>query len=67
VLTRIAGILMIIGGTVSGFGIENPKRKVEAVATRGAAQAGECGHGADADCSEPAPHLDSEAPAAKPA
>jgi EmrB/QacA subfamily drug resistance transporter len=52
----IAGILMIVGGAVSGFGIENPKRKIEAVATRGAAQAGECGHGADADSSEiPAP------------
>jgi MFS family permease len=45
----IAGLLMIVGGTVSGFGIENPRRKVEAVPTRGAAQAGECGHGAEAD------------------
>lgn len=48
----IAGVLMIIGGAVSGFGIENPKRKVEAIASRGSAQAGECGHGADADCAE---------------
>jgi len=48
----IAGILMIAGGIVSGFGIENPKRRVEAIPTRGSAQAGECGHGADADCVE---------------
>jgi EmrB/QacA subfamily drug resistance transporter len=46
----IAGLLMIAGGIVAGFGIENPKRKVEAIASRGSAQAGECGHGADADC-----------------
>jgi EmrB/QacA subfamily drug resistance transporter len=45
----IAGILMIVGGAVSGFGIENPKRKVEAVASRGSAQAGECGHATEAD------------------
>ncbi len=52
----IAGILMIAGGTVSGFGIENPRRRTEAVPTRGAAAAGECGHGADADSTEiPAP------------
>jgi len=49
----IAGLLMIAGGIVSGFGIENPKRRVEAVPTRGTAQAGECGHGADADRTEP--------------
>jgi EmrB/QacA subfamily drug resistance transporter len=48
----IAGVLMIVGGVVSGIGIENPRRKVEAIATRGTAQAGECGHGADADCAE---------------
>ena len=48
----IAGLLMIVGGVVSGFGIENPRRRVEAVPTRGAATAGECGHGADADCAE---------------
>lgn len=46
----IAGLLMIAGGIVAGFGIENPKRKVEAISSRGSAQAGECGHGADADC-----------------
>ncbi len=40
----IAGLLMILGGIVAGFGIENPKRRVDAVATRGAAAAGECGH-----------------------
>ena len=51
----IAGVLMIVGGTVAGFGIENPKRKVEAVPSRGSAQAGECGHGSEADCApEPA-------------
>ncbi len=43
---------MIAGGIVAGFGIENPKRRVEAVASRGSAQAGECGHGADCDRSE---------------
>ncbi len=52
----IAGALMIAGGILAGIGIENPKRKVEALPSRGSAQAGECGHGADADCapSEPA-------------
>ncbi len=45
----IAGILMLIGGVVSGFGIENPRRKVEAIASRGSAQAGECGHSAEGD------------------
>ncbi len=53
----IAGILMIAGGIVSGFGIENPKRRTEALPSRGSAQAGECGHGADADRGEPAPAL----------
>ncbi|HEY2335088.1 MAG TPA: DHA2 family efflux MFS transporter permease subunit [Solirubrobacterales bacterium] len=48
----IAGLLMIVGGAVSGFGIENPRRKTEAVPSRGSAQAGECGHGADADCAQ---------------
>jgi EmrB/QacA subfamily drug resistance transporter len=48
----IAGLLMIAGGIVAGFGIENPRRRVEAVASRGSAQAGECGHGADADCTD---------------
>jgi len=52
----IAGILMIAGGAVSGFGIENPRRHREAIPTRGAAPAGECGHAPDADCApEPAP------------
>jgi EmrB/QacA subfamily drug resistance transporter len=51
----IAGVLMIIGGAVSGFGIENPGSTREAVSSRGSATAGECGHGADADCApEPA-------------
>jgi EmrB/QacA subfamily drug resistance transporter len=40
----IAGILMIAGGIVAGFGIENPKKQVEAVPAGGAAAAGECGH-----------------------
>lgn len=53
----IAGLLMIAGGAVSGFGIENPRRRSEAVPTRGAAVAGECGHGTGAD----------EAPAPEPA
>jgi MFS family permease len=53
----IAGLLMIAGGIVAGFGIENPRRREdqarEAVPTRGAAAAGECGHSTDCDC-EPA-------------
>jgi EmrB/QacA subfamily drug resistance transporter len=48
----IAGALMILGGIVSGFGIQNPERKVEAVPTGSAAAAGECGHGVESD---PAP------------
>jgi EmrB/QacA subfamily drug resistance transporter len=53
----IAGLLMIAGGIFAGIGIENPQRRLEAVPTRGAAAAGECGHSADADCGEgePAP------------
>jgi EmrB/QacA subfamily drug resistance transporter len=51
----IAGLLMIAGGIVAGFGIENPKRRVDAVATRGTAAAGECGHSADCDCDEKEP------------
>jgi EmrB/QacA subfamily drug resistance transporter len=50
----IAGLLMIAGGVVAGLGIENPRRREEpareAIPTRGAAAAGECGHGSDADC-----------------
>jgi EmrB/QacA subfamily drug resistance transporter len=46
----IAGLLMILGGIAAGLGIENPKRRTQAIASRGTAQAGECGHGADADC-----------------
>jgi EmrB/QacA subfamily drug resistance transporter len=45
----IAGILMIAGGIVAGLGIEHPRRRVEAVPTRGAAAAGECGHSAECD------------------
>lgn len=51
----IAGILMIAGGLVSALGIENPQRAIKAVPSRGSAQAGECGHGADADCQPAAP------------
>ncbi len=43
---------MIAGGVVAGFGIENPRRQVEAFPSRGSAAAGECGHGADADAEE---------------
>jgi EmrB/QacA subfamily drug resistance transporter len=51
----IAGLLMILGGLVSGIGIENPRSTREAVSSRGSATAGECGHEADADCApEPA-------------
>jgi EmrB/QacA subfamily drug resistance transporter len=45
----IAGILMIIGGIVAGLGVQNPKRRTEAVPSRGSAAAGECGHSADCD------------------
>ena len=58
----IAGALMILGGVVSALGIENPRREVEAFPTRGAAAAGECGHGADADCHSAPPE-----PAGEPA
>jgi len=61
----IAGILMIVGGAVSGVGIENPRRQIQAVPSRGSAQAGECGHGTDADCTEP--KLRPKARAAEPA
>ncbi len=64
----IAAILMILGGVVSGVAIENPRRRVEAVPAGGAATAGECGHGADADCAGPEPALPgSEAPKPEPA
>ena len=64
----IAGILMIVGGVVSALWIENPRHRVESVATRGSAAAGECGHGADADCGEGQPARDvGAAPAPEPA
>ena len=64
----IAGVLMIVGGIVAGLGIENPKRRVEAVPTRGAAAAGECGHSADCDCGEARSRpVGAEAPAPEPA
>lgn len=46
----IAGILMILGGIVAGLGVQNPKRRMEAIPSRGSAQAGECGHSSEADC-----------------
>jgi EmrB/QacA subfamily drug resistance transporter len=46
----IAGLLMILGGIAAGIGIENPRRKVSSYPSRGSAQAGECGHGSNADC-----------------
>jgi EmrB/QacA subfamily drug resistance transporter len=51
----IAGLLMIAGGVVSAVGIENPRREVAAVPSRGSAQAGECGHSTGADSSVPEP------------
>ncbi|MBW8059573.1 MAG: MFS transporter [Solirubrobacterales bacterium] len=63
----IAGLLMIVGGLVSWAGIENPRRRFEAVPAGGAVAAGECGHGADADCGEGEPAPGSEAPAPEPA
>jgi EmrB/QacA subfamily drug resistance transporter len=60
----IAGLLMILGGIASGLGIENPRRRREAIPNRGSAQAGECGHTPDADC---APQQDKARPAADPA
>ncbi len=49
----IAGILMIVGGAISGLWIQNPERPTEAYPTRGSAAAGECGHGPDADSPQP--------------
>ncbi len=40
----IAGALMIVGGIVSWFGIENPRHQVSSIPNRGSATAGECGH-----------------------
>ena len=37
----VNGVLMIIGGIVAGFGIQNPRRREEQIAPR-AAPAGEC-------------------------
>ncbi len=51
----IAGLLMIAGGIVAGLGIQNPERRVEAVPSRGTAQAGECGHPAEGQGQAPAP------------
>jgi EmrB/QacA subfamily drug resistance transporter len=55
----IGGLLMILGGVIAGIGIENPKRRVEAVPARGSATAGECGHSVDCDRRrEKAPQLE---------
>jgi hypothetical protein len=62
----IAGLLMIAGGVVSGLGIVNPRRPLEAVPAGASAAAGECGHGLDADCA-PQEAEGREAPAAEPA
>jgi MFS family permease len=51
----ISGLLMIVGGIVSGLWIENPERPTEAYPSRGSAAAGECGHGPDADRTEAEP------------
>jgi len=48
----IAAALMILGGIASGLGIENPRRKVSSIPNRGSAQAGECGHPTDGDCTD---------------
>jgi hypothetical protein len=61
----IAGLLMIAGGAVAGWGIENPRRPIEAVPAGASATAGECGHGLDADCA-PGERV-GEAPAPEPA
>jgi hypothetical protein len=64
----IAGLLMIVGGAVSGFGIVDRPRPFAAVASGGAALAGECGHGADSDCGGGVPLKEpGEAPAPEPA
>ena len=57
---------MILGGIVAGLGVQNPERRREAVATRGTAQAGECGHSSDCDCGTPE-RTGEEAPQAEPA
>jgi EmrB/QacA subfamily drug resistance transporter len=56
----IAGLLMIAGGVVSGFGIVNPERPFEAIPAGGAAAAGECGHAKDTEPSQPTPALTAE-------
>lgn len=55
----IAGLLMIAGGILAGIGIENPRRRTQAIPTRGAAQAGECGHGTEADRAPSVPAAES--------
>ncbi|HET9592250.1 MAG TPA: hypothetical protein VFP17_04970, partial [Solirubrobacterales bacterium] len=62
----IAGILMILGGIVAGIGVQNPKRRRQAVPSRGSAQAGECGHSSDCDCG-PSQRSGEETPQAEPA
>ncbi len=43
----IAAALMILGGIAAAIGIENPRRRVQAIPSRGSAPAGECGRGAE--------------------
>ena len=42
----VNGVLMIAGGVVAGFGIQNPRRRDQQIAPR-AAPAGECARCAD--------------------
>src|SRR4051812_25454708 len=50
----IGAVLMILGGTVAGLGIVNPKRREEHVVAR-AATAGECGRSVEQPCPSPVP------------
>lgn len=58
----LAGLMMIAGGIVAGFGIVNPERRVEAVPATSTATAGECGHAPGSSSTQPTP-----APATEPA
>lgn len=63
----IAGLLMILGGIIAGFGIKDPRRARSAIPTRGAASAGECGHGVDADTAAPGQATVADPPSPEPA
>ena len=59
----VNGVLMIAGGIVAGFGIQNPRRREEQIAPR-AAPAGECARCvADARDGQPAEHERTAEPA----